>query len=351
MAVDSDIEALPGRAVSLWRDGARAAGDARPCENDLERRRGRRRGRDRRPIDRARARRARRRGRRCSRRGGRRRRHRQHDREAQLAARASAYARSSRPTVRTRRAPTPRPTSGGSRRVAESLAAELEIECDLRRKPNYTYTEDPAQRGAIEARGRGGARRWPCRASVDARDRPAVRDRRGDSPRRSGRVPSRRYLEGLAAALDRAGPGVYEGTRATSAAGGPGEHRGRRRGPRRARRSSPPRCRSSTGGCSSPAPRVQRSYAISVQAARRRAPGHVPAGGEPGPLAARGTVARRRAADRRRRVARARRRRPVEKFEALARYARARFDAQSFEHRWSAHDFMPDDGLPYVGRL
>jgi nitrite reductase/ring-hydroxylating ferredoxin subunit len=42
---------------------------------------------------------------------------------------------------------------------------------------------------------------------------------------------------------------------------------------------------------------------------------------------------------------------PSEKFEALARYARARFGAQSFEHRWSAHDFMPDDGLPYVGRL
>jgi Rieske Fe-S protein len=42
---------------------------------------------------------------------------------------------------------------------------------------------------------------------------------------------------------------------------------------------------------------------------------------------------------------------PVEKFAALERYAAERLDAAGFEHRWSAHDFMPDDGLPYVGRL
>ena len=30
---------------------------------------------------------------------------------------------------------------------------------------------------------------------------------------------------------------------------------------------------------------------------------------------------------------------------------RERFGAVEFPHRWDAHDFMPDDGLPYVGRL
>jgi nitrite reductase/ring-hydroxylating ferredoxin subunit len=41
----------------------------------------------------------------------------------------------------------------------------------------------------------------------------------------------------------------------------------------------------------------------------------------------------------------------VEAFEALERYAHERFDVAGFEHRWDAHDFMPDDGLPYVGAL
>jgi Rieske Fe-S protein len=42
---------------------------------------------------------------------------------------------------------------------------------------------------------------------------------------------------------------------------------------------------------------------------------------------------------------------PGEKLEALQRYARERFDVVGFEHLWSAHDFMPEDGLPYIGRL
>jgi Rieske Fe-S protein len=42
---------------------------------------------------------------------------------------------------------------------------------------------------------------------------------------------------------------------------------------------------------------------------------------------------------------------PAEKLEAVQRYARERFEVEGFEHVWSAHDFMPEDGLPYVGRL
>jgi Rieske Fe-S protein len=42
---------------------------------------------------------------------------------------------------------------------------------------------------------------------------------------------------------------------------------------------------------------------------------------------------------------------PAEKLEALQSYARQRFDVVGFEHFWSAHDFMPEDRMPYVGRL
>jgi Rieske Fe-S protein len=42
---------------------------------------------------------------------------------------------------------------------------------------------------------------------------------------------------------------------------------------------------------------------------------------------------------------------PANAFQALAEYARSRFDVTGIEHRWDAHDFMPDDGLPYIGKL
>jgi Rieske Fe-S protein len=42
---------------------------------------------------------------------------------------------------------------------------------------------------------------------------------------------------------------------------------------------------------------------------------------------------------------------PVESVRDLERFARRSFDVAGFEHRWDAHDFMPDDGLPHVGRL
>ena len=42
---------------------------------------------------------------------------------------------------------------------------------------------------------------------------------------------------------------------------------------------------------------------------------------------------------------------PVEAFAALERDVRERFDVVDIHHRWDAHDFMPDDGLPYIGRL
>ena len=41
----------------------------------------------------------------------------------------------------------------------------------------------------------------------------------------------------------------------------------------------------------------------------------------------------------------------AERYRSLARYARERFDVDSIEYRWAAQDNMPADGLPMVGRM
>lgn len=38
------------------------------------------------------------------------------------------------------------------------------------------------------------------------------------------------------------------------------------------------------------------------------------------------------------------------RYGALEDWARDHFDVESFEHRWSAQDFIPADGIPYIGR-
>jgi len=40
-----------------------------------------------------------------------------------------------------------------------------------------------------------------------------------------------------------------------------------------------------------------------------------------------------------------------ERYEALAQFARNHWNVVSFEHRWSAQDYTPADGVPYIGRL
>ena len=40
-----------------------------------------------------------------------------------------------------------------------------------------------------------------------------------------------------------------------------------------------------------------------------------------------------------------------ERYEALIEFARRHWDVQSIEHRWSSQDYMPDDLIPYAGRL
>jgi glycine/D-amino acid oxidase-like deaminating enzyme/nitrite reductase/ring-hydroxylating ferredoxin subunit len=40
-----------------------------------------------------------------------------------------------------------------------------------------------------------------------------------------------------------------------------------------------------------------------------------------------------------------------DRYRALEEWARERWDVEAVEHRWSAQDYMPVDGLPFIGRL
>ena len=40
-----------------------------------------------------------------------------------------------------------------------------------------------------------------------------------------------------------------------------------------------------------------------------------------------------------------------DRYERLAAYASEHWNVVSFEHRWSSQDYLPDDGVPFIGRL
>jgi glycine/D-amino acid oxidase-like deaminating enzyme/nitrite reductase/ring-hydroxylating ferredoxin subunit len=236
----------------------------------------------------------------------------------------------------------------GLARIVE-LAGELGIDCDLRRRPNFTYTEDPGRRGELEAEVEAGVAAGLPLALTAATDLPfeVVAAVRLDD---QAEFHPLRYLRGLAAGIDAGGQRIYEDSRAVAVDGD--------------------RVVAESGaalvadrvvvatqipfldrGLFFARAHVQRSYAVSV-----RVEGPVPEGMylqaespgrslrshpfDGGELLIVGgeshELGHGEAADR---------------FAALERYARDRFEVAGFEHRWSAHDFMPDDGLPYIGRL
>jgi glycine/D-amino acid oxidase-like deaminating enzyme/nitrite reductase/ring-hydroxylating ferredoxin subunit len=231
----------------------------------------------------------------------------------------------------------------------EGLAAELEIDCDLRRTANFTYTEDPARTGALEAE---------CEAAIAA-GLPASYVAETELPfevagavrvEHQAEFHPVKYLLGVAAALERGGGAVFEHTRAVGVGGG------------RVRTANGPAVVAERVIVATQLPfldrglffaraRPMRSYALSVRVRggpprgmylQAESPGRslraapwedgelLIVGGESHPFG-RGD--------------------PVARFAALESYARDRFELVGCEHRWSAHDYVPDDGLPYVGRL
>jgi glycine/D-amino acid oxidase-like deaminating enzyme len=234
-----------------------------------------------------------------------------------------------------------------------SLVDQLGIDCDFRRKPNFTYTESQGGRSKVMEEA-GTAKRLGLPASfvAEVEELPftvagAVRfaDQAEFHPLK--------YLNALANAADDAGCLIYEGSRVVSVGQG-----------------SPTRVRTETGqtvtaGHAIVATHVpfldrglyfarahpERSY---VLLARLRSevpqgmylsderPAHslrsVPT--EDGELLMVGGESHK-----------AGQSDAAERFNALERWALERFDVASIEHRWATQDWMPADNLPLIGRL
>jgi glycine/D-amino acid oxidase-like deaminating enzyme/nitrite reductase/ring-hydroxylating ferredoxin subunit len=230
-----------------------------------------------------------------------------------------------------------------------ALVDELGIECDLRRRPNFTYTEDPSERSQIEDEVEAALEAGLPASYAESLDLPfpvagAVRfdDQAEFHPVR--------YATGIAAAAEAEGARIFEWTRATgldgttvlTAAG----HRIEAQWVIVATH-LPFLDRGLYFARSHP----ERSYAFGVRLDGQvpqgmylstEKPGHSirahPAGDEE-ILIVGGESHKPGTGD------------PSERFRTLERYARERFPVRSIEYRWAAHDHIPIDGLPYVGRV
>jgi glycine/D-amino acid oxidase-like deaminating enzyme/nitrite reductase/ring-hydroxylating ferredoxin subunit len=230
----------------------------------------------------------------------------------------------------------------------ERTASELGIDCDLRRKPNFTYTEAPARVEQLGAEAEAARSLGLSATFTEETDLPfevAGAVRLDDQ----AEIQPVAYLRGIADALDSEEPTVYERTRVVAVDGTVRTEAGPRVDARRVVLAT--QIPFLDRGLFFARAGVQRSYATSV-----RIHGELPSamylqGERPGRslrslrwrdeelLLVGGESHELGHGD------------PAEKLEALQRYARDRFDVVGFEHLWSAHDFMPEDGMPYIGRL
>jgi glycine/D-amino acid oxidase-like deaminating enzyme/nitrite reductase/ring-hydroxylating ferredoxin subunit len=233
-----------------------------------------------------------------------------------------------------------------------ALVDRLSIDCDFRRKPNFTYTEDDQHRTRISDEADAAARAgldasvegleelpYPVSAAVRVTDQ--------------AEFHPLRYLHALAAAADDRGAGVYEGSRVVSVDQGD---------PVTVKTDSGASVRAEHVIVATHLPILDRGLYFARSHPERsyvllaRLRGYVPqgmylsdespshslrsvmAGGEE-LLMVGGESHKAGQAD------------PVERYSALEAWARERFDVESIEHRWATQDNMPADGLPFVGRL
>ena len=247
------------------------------------------------------------------------------------------------------RACTARRTSAASR-GRSSWPASSGIDCDLRRKPNLTYTEEPTRRPRIEAEA-GAARRAGLPASlVEDTDLPvpvAAAVRFADQ----AEFHPVKYLEGARARARARGGAARGHVRGGVDAGAP--------------------CRVRTdAGRTVTAGRVvvathlpfldrglyfarchpERSYVVAAPydakpPRRRDVPEHRVAGPlDPHPCARRATLAARRRREPQDRAGAT----PRERYARLEAWARERFGVEPVM-RWATQDQMPADGVPYIG--
>lgn len=236
----------------------------------------------------------------------------------------------------------------GLARVAD-LAGELQIDCALRRKPNHTYSEAAAdipqlEREAETARELGLPASFTTTCDLPFEIAGAVRfeDQAEFQP-----VD---YILGLAAALDEGEPRVFEHTRAVGVGGG------------EVRTEGGASVRAEHVVVATQLPfldrglffartHVEREYVLSLRLRGRppqgmylstESPSHslraLPWGGEELLIVGGESHDMTRTRDR-------------EGIANLERWARDRFDVAEVVHRWGAHDFSSEDGLPFVGPL
>jgi glycine/D-amino acid oxidase-like deaminating enzyme/nitrite reductase/ring-hydroxylating ferredoxin subunit len=232
------------------------------------------------------------------------------------------------------------------------LVRNLSIDCDFRRKPNFTYTESEGNRAAIEdeleAAQRAGLPASP--AAVNELPFPvagavSVADQAEFHPLK--------YLQALTAAADEAGCEIHEGTRVVGVdQGDPSKLKTDRGVTVRAghvmvathlpildrglffARTHPERSYVLLARLRGPVPQGMYLSDESPSHSLRAVPT------EDGELLMVGGESHK-----------AGQSDPAERYAALERWARERFDVGSIEHRWATQDNMPADGLPFIGRL
>lgn len=236
----------------------------------------------------------------------------------------------------------------------EELVSGEEIECDWERASNYVYTEDERRlsdlREELEA-----ARRAGVSAELTTNTDlpfPVLGAIHVDN---QAQFHPRKFLQRLAEKIIGEGSHVFEQTRVEDVTSGDPCEVLTKRGTVRARHvvlatHLPFLDRGLFFAKAHP----QKSYAIAAQIEQSQAPVGMYINAEeptrsirstPGPNGSRFVVIGGeghkpgRDDDTRRRYA------------ALEAFLRDRFDTRKVEHRWSTHDYVPLDGLPYIGRL
>ena len=234
-----------------------------------------------------------------------------------------------------------------------ALVDELGIDCDFRRKPNFTYSESDSERSTLMKEAEV-AKRLGLPASFvgDAGDLPfaiagAVRfdDQAEFHPLK--------YLHGLAAAAADAGCAVHERSRVVSVKGGD---------PCRLQLESGATVRAghvvlathmpiNDLGFLSTRNHPERSYAMLARLEGALPQGMYLSSDSPtrtlrpvptpdGELLLVGGLSHRTGQGS-----------EVERYEKVERWARERFDVVSIEHRWATQDHIPNDKLPFIGRV
>ena len=232
------------------------------------------------------------------------------------------------------------------------LAGELDIACDLRRRPAVTWVRDHGQRSTIDAEAEAAAEAGLAVRVVESlplADPVAAAVVLDDQVE----LNARKYVLGLARALEAEGGRVFEHSGAVSVS---------ERGTREVRVRTGARVRAREIVVATLMPFLdrglwfarltpQRSYCIAVRT-RRELPELMSISADAPTRSLRAAVGP--GGDELLVVggeghATGAESRTSERYAALEDYARTMYGATEVTHRWSAHDLMPADGLPYVG--